>query len=218
MTLIFTGNGKGKTTAAIGQGIRAIGQGKKVFMIQFIKSEGWPKGEEKVIRELAPRFTLVKGGKGFVGIMGDKLPREVHKAAAEKTLELAKEEILSRKYDLSIKLHVMTTSYFKFKNGYEIGGYWYPRVTAICGILAKPGLLKYYANQENFTKAQESLFHASYWGKTAHEVMGKILKREKVKVPSVISHSILAFEEWKAQHKISIFDIEKRVFSKEHWY
>src|SRR3989344_1760254 len=112
----------------------------------------------------------------------------------------------------------MTSSYFKFKNGYEIGGYWYPRVTAICGILAKPGLLRYYANQENFTKAQESLLHATDWGKTSHEVMGKILKGEKTKVPPAISHSILAFEEWKAQHKISIFDIEKRVFSKEHWY
>ena len=102
MTLIFTGNGKGKTTVAIGQGIRAIGQGKKVFMIQFIKSESWPTGEEKVIRELAPRFTLIKGGKGFVGIMGDKLPREVHKTAAQKTLELAKEEILSEKYNMVI--------------------------------------------------------------------------------------------------------------------
>ena len=112
----------------------------------------------------------------------------------------------------------MTISYFKFKNGYEIGDYLYPRVTAICGILAKPGLLRYYANQENFTKAQENLFHASDWGKTAHEVMGKILKGEKVKVPPAISPSILAFEEWRAQHKISIFDIEKKVWSKEYRY
>jgi len=100
--LVFTGNGKGKTTAAIGQGVRAIGQGKKVLMIQFIKSEKWPTGEEKTIQDLTPKFQLIKGGKGFVGIMGDKLPREVHEEAARETLKLAKEGIFSGKFDIVI--------------------------------------------------------------------------------------------------------------------
>jgi len=99
---VFTGNGKGKTTSAIGQGIRAVGQGKKVFMIQFIKSEKWPTGEEKTIKKLEPEFKLIKGGKGFVGIMGDKLPREVHKTAAKETLQIAKEAIFSGKFDIII--------------------------------------------------------------------------------------------------------------------
>ena len=102
MILVFTGNGKGKTTAAIGQGVRAIGQGKKVLMIQFIKSEKWPTGEEKTIQSLAPKFKLIKGGKGFVGIMGDKLPREVHEKAARETLKLIEEGIFSRKFDIII--------------------------------------------------------------------------------------------------------------------
>src|SRR3989344_2861242 len=102
MIFVFTGNGKGKTTSAIGQGIRVIGQGKKVLMIQFIKSEKWPTGEEKIIKELSPRFKIIKGGKGFVGIMGDKLPFKAHKNAAQKSLQLAKKEILSRKFDLII--------------------------------------------------------------------------------------------------------------------
>ncbi len=49
MIFVFTGNGKGKTTAAIGQAIRAIGQGKKVALIQFIKSPQWVTGEVKAL-------------------------------------------------------------------------------------------------------------------------------------------------------------------------
>ena len=102
MIFVFTGNGKGKTTAAIGQAVRAIGQGKKALMVQFIKSPKWPSGEEKVIQELSPRFKLVKGGEGFVGMLGDKLPREVHRRAARKTLSIAKKELASGKFDLII--------------------------------------------------------------------------------------------------------------------
>ncbi len=102
MIFVFTGNGKGKTTAAIGQGIRAVGQGKRVLMIQFIKSKKWPTGEEKTIQSLEPKFQLIKGGEGFVGIMGDKLPREVHELAARETLKIAKNAIHSGEFDLII--------------------------------------------------------------------------------------------------------------------
>lgn len=53
---IYTGEGKGKTTAAIGLGIRAYGQGLKVLMVQFLK--GWATGEMKVIGSLGPGFQL----------------------------------------------------------------------------------------------------------------------------------------------------------------
>ncbi|MFZ3102181.1 MAG: cob(I)yrinic acid a,c-diamide adenosyltransferase [Desulfitobacteriaceae bacterium] len=53
---IYTGTGKGKTTAAIGLGIRAYGQGLKVLMVQFLK--GWTTGEMKVIASLRPYFQL----------------------------------------------------------------------------------------------------------------------------------------------------------------
>ena len=53
---IYTGAGKGKTTAAIGLGIRAYGQGLKVLMVQFLK--GWTTGEMKVIASLGPCFEL----------------------------------------------------------------------------------------------------------------------------------------------------------------
>lgn len=55
---IYTGNGKGKTTASIGLGIRAYGRGKKVLMIQFLK--GRESGEEEVIKGLNSGFELCK--------------------------------------------------------------------------------------------------------------------------------------------------------------
>ena len=53
---VYTGNGKGKTTAAIGQGMRAYGNGLKVYMIQFLK--GGTTVELKTIDELCDKFKL----------------------------------------------------------------------------------------------------------------------------------------------------------------
>lgn len=101
MLYIFTGDGKGKTTAALGQAIRAVGEGKKVLMIQFIKGP-WKSGEDFLAKGLEPNFRLVKMGKGFVGIMGDKLPREEHVKAAEDALAYACKEIESGNWDIVI--------------------------------------------------------------------------------------------------------------------
>lgn len=118
MILVFTGDGKGKTTSALGQAVRAIGDGKKVLMIQFIKGP-WRSGEDYVdisLKEYPPAlrrgsgqagsgpsaFRLMKVGMGFVGILGDKLPIEEHKKAAEDGLALAKKEIESGKWDMVI--------------------------------------------------------------------------------------------------------------------
>lgn len=94
MLYVFTGNGKGKTTAALGAAVRAVGEGKKVLMIQFIKGP-WKSGEDEAYKKLAPDFMLVKMGKGFVGILNDALPRAEHEKAAKNALEYAKKEILS---------------------------------------------------------------------------------------------------------------------------
>jgi cob(I)alamin adenosyltransferase len=102
MIFVFTGNGKGKTTAAIGQAIRVLGNGKKVAFIQFIKSPRWPAGEETALRAFGRRCKVYKGGKGFVGIMGDTLPRVVHQKAAQKTWIFAKNLIRSKKFPLVV--------------------------------------------------------------------------------------------------------------------
>ncbi len=92
MLIVITGNGKGKTTSALGQALRSIGDGRKVLMIQFIKGP-WRSGEDDSHKLLAPNFKIVKTGLGFVGILGDTLPREDHINAAKKGLERAHEEI-----------------------------------------------------------------------------------------------------------------------------
>ncbi len=101
MLYIFTGNGKGKTTAALGQAMRAIGEGKKVLMVQFIKGP-WKSGEDFSALRLNPDFKLIKMGLGFVGIMGDTLPREEHEKAAVAALEYVKNELKSGAWDMVI--------------------------------------------------------------------------------------------------------------------
>lgn len=102
MIFIFTGDGKGKTTAALGQMLRTIGNGKKVLMVQFIKSPEWETGEEKAAIRLAPDLKLVKKGKGFVGILGDTLPKEEHEKAARDAFSYAKEEFGNGAWDVLI--------------------------------------------------------------------------------------------------------------------
>lgn len=101
MFLVFTGNGKGKTTAALGQGLRSIGEGRRVLMVQFIKGP-WKSGEDASYKKLAPYLKIVKKGKGFVGILGDKLPRSVHIKAAKDALKYAKKEVSTGKWQMLI--------------------------------------------------------------------------------------------------------------------
>ena len=102
MIYVFTGPGKGKTTSAIGQAIRALGQKKKVLMVQFIKSPDFLSGEDRIISRFGQKFQLFKGGKGFVKILGDKFSFKEHKIAAKKTLAKAKKAIFSKEFDLII--------------------------------------------------------------------------------------------------------------------
>lgn len=118
MLLAFTGNGKGKTTAALGNALRLLGADKRAVMVQFIKGP-WESGEHKSVERLAPDFKIIKTGKGFVGILGDTLLIEEHEKAAEEGLKIARQEISSGKYHLlildeihnAIKLNLIPISY-----------------------------------------------------------------------------------------------------------
>ena len=101
--MIYWGYGKGKSTAAIGLALRALGQGQRVLFIQFIKGE-WHTGEMTMfekITEWQERGELPKGayfefysmGRGFVRIMGDKKPIEEHKEAAREGLAYARTKL-----------------------------------------------------------------------------------------------------------------------------
>lgn len=103
LTIVYTGDGKGKTSAALGAAMRALGQGWKVLMIQFFKGD-WPVvyGELEMAKRLYPQFEVLQLGKGFVKIMGDKKPFKEHLEAAQAALELTRQRMLSGQYDLII--------------------------------------------------------------------------------------------------------------------
>jgi len=101
LVIVYTGNGKGKTTAALGMVLRAVGYNLKICMIQFIKGS-WHYGELDSSKRLEPEFELITAGKGFVGIIDDKSPREEHEKMAQEALRISKEKIQSGKYDIII--------------------------------------------------------------------------------------------------------------------
>ncbi|MGQ0377046.1 MAG: cob(I)yrinic acid a,c-diamide adenosyltransferase [Nitrososphaerota archaeon] len=101
LVIVYTGKGKGKTTAALGMALRAVGHDHKICMIQFIKGS-WHYGEMTSSKLLEPQFELVAVGKGFVGILDDKSPREEHVKIAQEAVHISREKIQSKKYDIII--------------------------------------------------------------------------------------------------------------------
>jgi cob(I)alamin adenosyltransferase len=101
LLLVYTGDGKGKTTAAIGMCVRAVGYDWNICIIQFVKGS-WKYGEMKGITRLAPNVELHIIGEGFVGIVDDKKGFEEHRKAALNGVALALEKIRSGRYRLVI--------------------------------------------------------------------------------------------------------------------
>ncbi len=101
LVIVYTGNGKGKTTAALGMALRAVGHGKRICMIQFIKGS-WHYGEMDSSKRLEPELEMTAVGKGFVGIMDDKSPREDHERIAREAVRICREKISSDRYDLVV--------------------------------------------------------------------------------------------------------------------
>ena len=73
--IVFTGNGKGKTTASLGMALRTIGHGYKVAIIQFIKG-GWTTGEAKALKNLSTNISWHSLGEGFTWETQDRLRDE----------------------------------------------------------------------------------------------------------------------------------------------
>ncbi len=96
--IINTGSGKGKTTAALGVVLRASGYGQRILVVQFIKGS-WHYGEMDALARM-DNVELMRVGKGFVGILDDKLPFAEHQAAAREGLAQARAKIMSGDYDL----------------------------------------------------------------------------------------------------------------------
>lgn len=95
---VYTGNGKGKTSAAFGLALRAAGRGLKVYIIQFIKG-GFDYGELYTVDKL-PNLTLKAFGRGE--FITAKPPDKEDVRLAEQALQLAKQTVKSGKYDVII--------------------------------------------------------------------------------------------------------------------
>src|SRR5437667_5661588 len=95
---VITGNGKGKTTAAFGLGLRAVGHGLRVHAVQFMKGDQ-RYGEFLAIQSL-PGFTMERFGTG--GLIDMHQPSEADKAEAARGLARAREAMLSGAYDVLI--------------------------------------------------------------------------------------------------------------------
>jgi len=102
LTLVFTGNGKGKTTAAVGLTVRAAGNRMRVFFLQFIKGQ-WKTGEREILRGL-PGVDLEVTGRGFTieSLRDPRIPLEDHAAAAAHGWQVAREIVAEGAYDMVV--------------------------------------------------------------------------------------------------------------------
>lgn len=96
---VYTGNGKGKTTASLGLALRAVGRELKVCMIQFMKGGG-PYGEQMAAERLAPYLTIIQTGRP--GWVNKDNPHQKDKDLAAEALKTAYQAVNGGEYDLVI--------------------------------------------------------------------------------------------------------------------
>ena len=99
LTQVYTGNGKGKTSVALGLALRAIGWGFKVYIIQFIKGGDFKYGEIHIIKQL-PDFKIKAFGRGRY--ITEQPPLEEDAKLAKEALKFAKEIVNNGEYDIVI--------------------------------------------------------------------------------------------------------------------
>jgi cob(I)alamin adenosyltransferase len=105
---VYTGNGKGKTTAAFGLAFRAMGRGLKTYIGQFMKGQSY--GELESARMIAPYITIEQYGKDtFVHVRG---PSEEDIEMAHEGLARAREAMLSGEYDIIVLDEIVTSHFF----------------------------------------------------------------------------------------------------------
>lgn len=111
LVILNTGNGKGKTTAALGTAFRAMGHGWRVCMVQFIKGK-WKPGEVRMASKLpAGQFEIIPMGEGFTW-ESENLDKD--KATAQKAWDIAKAKLLSGEFQLVILDEITYTITYKF--------------------------------------------------------------------------------------------------------
>ena len=100
LVIIYTGEGKGKTTAALGLVLRAVGYKKKCLIVQFGKA--WFTGELVGIKKLSAYVKIIQGGKGFLNILGSKTSLGDHKKAAKAAYDIVYQQVVLGKWDIVV--------------------------------------------------------------------------------------------------------------------
>src|SRR6202161_276145 len=100
LIIVNTGPGKGKTTAAMGTALRAVGQGMKVLMLQFLKGS-WHYGELDAVQAFGDKFVMKQMGRGFVKVGAEKPDPEDVKMVEDAWAE-AERAIQSGDWDLVV--------------------------------------------------------------------------------------------------------------------
>ena len=100
LILINTGDGKGKTTAAMGTALRAVGCGMRVLMLQFIKGS-WTYGELDAVKAFGDKFVIKQMGRGFVKVHGAEIEPEDYRLVEAAWAE-AREAIYCGEWDMVI--------------------------------------------------------------------------------------------------------------------
>lgn len=110
--------------------------------------------------------------------------------------------------------------HFKDENGYTIDGAWYPRVTKVIGIKAKPALYYYYAQASGFKAAKQSLDNSAKEGTLIHEAAEAVLLGKEPIVDPLIAPAIASFKTFLEANDIHTKPeyVERRIMNKEHRY
>ncbi len=101
LIVVLTGDGKGKTTSALGMALRACGHGLKVCIVQFMKGDVYA-GEWDGVKKLDCTIEMITTGKGFCGIQGNPYPWEEHRANAQEAMGIVLERMGRGDLDLLI--------------------------------------------------------------------------------------------------------------------
>lgn len=123
---VYTGNGKGKTTASLGLAIRALGAGHKVFVAQFVK--GMRYSEVKALEQFYPNLIIEQYG---LGCFIEKQPKADDYEAALNGLKAVKEIVASKKYDVLILDEANIALYFKL---FSFEDLWLLIESALCSM------------------------------------------------------------------------------------
>lgn len=110
LVMVWTGKGKGKSTAAVGLAVRAAGNKMRVLFLQFVKG-AWKTGERNALPLLAPYVEYQVMGKGFTieRLRNKNVSMEDHAAAAREAFAFAQEAVRGKRYQVVILDEIMAT-------------------------------------------------------------------------------------------------------------